>query len=139
MFPIYSEILWSGDPQAIQRLVSELFAFAVPLPIVEVWIEKLNRDPERSWSNQSVKTWLKLRLDEFYPFPAGQREVPEVRFVTELHFFSIWWPCEFKQELPAAAGLDGEEPAPAKSRLTSDLAEIVQPIDSTASRVVTGA
>lgn len=128
-----AEVLWSRDPAAIASMVEREFGYAVSSHIVAKWLYRMAR-PADGWSDASVRTWLKLRLDEWYPFPPGMQDY-DVRLGIELNVFPLGWHTTPEQ---LARLKRDETPVPdstARSGISRcDLVEVT-PIDTVARRV----
>lgn len=132
----FDEVLWSRDASAVAEIVKTELGFEVPTAIVEKWFGRLflSSPPPGGWSNQSVMTWLKRRLDEWYPFPPGMQDYSP-RLGIELNVFPLGWITTPEQ---LARLKRDETPVPdstARSGMSRCHLIEVQPIDAVAGRV----
>lgn len=127
-------VLWQRDPTAIAGMVEREFGHPVSSFIVEKWLPQMRRPPG-GWSDGSVRTWLKLRLDEWYPHTPGMQS-DEARLTVELHVFPIWWQTTPEQDERVRRD---ETPVPdstARSKVSKSKRKQITPVDSVANKVV---
>jgi hypothetical protein len=130
----YAAILWSRDVSRIREIVARELSFDVAPCVVEKWLAQLGREPAGGWSNASVVTWLKRRLDDWYPYPPGERET-NARITVELHVFPIWWHTTPAQDERVTGDETLVPESTARNRIGRTKLKQINPVDKTAMRV----
>lgn len=127
----YSAALWSRDIPRIREIVVSELSFDVAECVVEKWLSQLRFRPAGGWSNATVVTWLKRRLDDWYEYPPGQRE-DDVRLTVELHVFPIWWHTSPAEDERVRRDETAVLESTARSRIGRSKLKQINPINKTA-------
>lgn len=125
----YITLLQSGEPEFVCFLAKMWFGVDIDASTAKRW----NLNGNKDWSNQSVKTAIRIKL--LPSMCAGMLGAPEVCFATTLHVFDLWWHST-DHELSRLPESTTENETVARSRISRTTAMSILPVDATAGRVV---
>lgn len=137
----YSKCLFERDAAAIREIINVNWSVDVGEYVINRWFDRLAlTEPIGGWSDETVLTWLRLRLLESGPsvFKADE-ETPRIKVT--LHCFPINYhePPESSERLKIGEPIpEDPTPRPARSRLNRMQKKYVKPVDGLAERVNPG-